>query len=522
MIIKTAIKRSPLHGYRKHGKIAKPFLFFFTLLLFACFSYQTVSARTVSIAVSKEPQTIDPQKYTEAGAETYIFPCYQRLVEFKEDTNEVKPSLALTWRVSDNGLLYTFVLREGASFSDGRKLDARAVYLSFDRAMRPGFTGRKYFPTLKAVSILGPNTIRFILSSPDPSFLKALASPAASIISSGVDEHAADYLDKHSLGSGEYRIEKWDPGKEIVLKTKFGGKGQALPYRFKGIIEPDSEKRLRLLINHKVQAAADLTPFEAEVLDENPMFLIRTASTFSYISLALNCGRPWTSVKDARKALAIALDYDALLARLGMNAAKRLYGPVPKGMEGSSPDLRKYEYSPEKATELLESTGLPEAPLLLLFDSNKPVHRDMAIFIGENLESFGLKVELLEKSGIELATALDKGRFDIFIETRRPIIASADSVLKSLYFSSNIGAKGNTAHYKNLVIDRFLKDADLTMDKRKRRSILNDVQNQTAEDAPYIFLFQLNKLYGLSMRFRDAVFHPMTPDVFPLGLNNNE
>ena len=273
----------------------KHFVLFFILLLIpltALIEAGAVRADVLSAVFPAEPESLDPHKSIDPGAWTYIYPCYQRLTALKDDSIKPVPSLAVTWRISDDGAMYTFVLKQGLSFSDGIPVNARAVRSSFQRAVNLGLVGKLYFPDLLDVQELGPYTVRFILKQPSSSFLRALAFAGSSIVSPSALEHPPDYLDRHTQGSGPYELKEWLPGEKISLTSR---RNQAITpsfKRFDALIEPESNKRMNMLADGRVRIAGGLAPDELNSVSTRSGLIVYRNTGFTSTFLAFNCQRP--------------------------------------------------------------------------------------------------------------------------------------------------------------------------------------------------------------------------------------
>ncbi len=139
------------------------------------------------------PKSLDPHAGPDPAAWPVIMAAYNRLMTFEPGTAKPVPALARQIRVSSSGLIYTFILNEGATFSDGSPVNSEAALFSFDRLMSSE-VGRLYYPHLHRLEVIGPYTFSLILRRPWPPFLASLALPQASLISPGLRHKPPDYL----------------------------------------------------------------------------------------------------------------------------------------------------------------------------------------------------------------------------------------------------------------------------------------------------------------------------------------
>ncbi|MDY6851131.1 MAG: ABC transporter substrate-binding protein [Thermodesulfobacteriota bacterium] len=502
-----------------NGKMAawtqKAGVCFLTLSILLCLTCVTAPAKTITIAVPVEPGSLDPHRGQEPASWAFTYPCYQRLTSFKPDSSQIEPSLALTWRISGDGRLYTFVLKKGQTFSDGRTVNAKAVCFSFRRVMGLGLAGSVYFPFLRDVEVLGPYTVRFTLSRPFAPFLVSLAANAASIVSPGLSGLPRGYLDRQTLGSGLYRVSSWEPGRKIALKARPGLRSRPKIEAFTAVFEPDSAKRLDMLRRGQVQIAEELGPAEYAALQADPALKQFSAPAFSCEYITVNCRRPWLTQVRARRALALAIDYDGLLESLPAGSAERLGGPLPRGVWSRRTDLKGYEHDPEKAAQILKETGRPKQSLVLAYTLERPWRSLTAARIKKDLEKLGLKVKPLKLEGKEFDRVLEKGEFDLAICSWRPNIADPYVFLSHWLFSP---VKGNQQiFYQNRESVRLLEKAMALIDRKQRPALYGRIQEALVSDSPYLFLFQINQRFGLSKQVKGFSGHPALEHVYPLN-----
>ena len=474
----------------------------------------SASAKELVVALPAAPETLDPHRTLDPAATPFIAPCYQRLTEFKEG-GEVKPSLAVTWRVSQDERLYTFVLEEGAKFSDGRAVDAQAVFWSFDRLMRLGLVGPVLFPELADIEVIGPRTVRFILHRPQPWFLAALASPSASIVSPGLADLPPGQMDRHSLGGGVYRIDSAAPS-AITLALRRDSQIKPAFDRVRYVIEPDPARRLKLLKDGEVQIAFALSPENLEEVRQDERLNALTPETMTTGLAAFNCRRPWLTNVEVRRALARAVDYQALLQAIRPDLAVRLFSPVPVGLWGRSSDIRRHDYNPEEAKKQLAALGPPPGPLKILHDGTDDGQRRAAERIGEAFEAVGLKVESAVLSGEALRRALTAGEFDLALAGRRPLVAHPGWVLTRWLASDRFGPEANLAFYAKPEVDAWLAEAETAVERKTLLGLYAKLQAAAAEDAPYLYLYQTKAFIGAVKTLGDFTVSPAMPEALPL------
>jgi len=155
------------------------------------------------VGLVAEPVNLDPAQVTDLNSNRVGRRVVETLVTFPEESTQIVPGLAESWTVSKDGLQYTFKLRKGVTFHDGTPFDAEAVKFSIERQINPEHPAAKlgkypfanyFFGNVKAVEVVDPLTVQFVLKEPRASFLAVLTAGAASIVSpTAVKKFGADY-----------------------------------------------------------------------------------------------------------------------------------------------------------------------------------------------------------------------------------------------------------------------------------------------------------------------------------------
>ncbi|MFH1138147.1 MAG: ABC transporter substrate-binding protein [Pseudomonadota bacterium] len=493
------------------------------LALGACWAGLTVgpawAAEVLTAVFPTAPTTLDPHRAVDFSSWTFIHPCYQRLTAFKGQTTEVVPALAATWRVSDDGLLYTFVLNQDQVFADGRPVDAQAVKFSFDRALELGTVGPLFFPELVRTAVLGPHTIRFFLSRPSLFFPQALASVPASIVGPGVLDQPPDYLDRRSLGSGEYLVEEFEPNRKITLALRPEA-AYTLPIsRFEVLFEPDPQKELDLLVRGEVFLAAGLQSSQKAELEANDILAAPDLPGLTAEVIFINRRRPWLDRLEARRALGLSLDYQALRDFLSPRAKLGSNGPVPWGLpgvrQGSGVILRDLALAREK---LAAAPPLPKQAPRLLVDAAEKWRAAEAELLRQFLKEIKVNVKITLLSPTDFKEALQREDFDLALTSIRPRTADPEAILASwLDIPGQVRAPGAGPGDAPEALALFQASAS-DRDKKSLIRRLGQVQEKLNDRVPALFLFQYGPFYGISKRLQRLEVNPMTPEVLPLAL----
>ncbi|MBX6723226.1 MAG: hypothetical protein IRY92_08310, partial [Dactylosporangium sp.] len=233
-----------------------------------------------TIAISEDPDTLDPQK-TAAAVTGGIFRYVGDTLVTKDFDKNIVPSLATKYEVSDDGLVWTFEIREGVMFHDGTPADAAAIKASFERALAPetaspiasGLLG-----PVDTISVEG-STLRVTLKEPFAIFLDNMTDPRSAPISVAAAEQAGDQFGRKPIATGPWKVAEWQSGTQIVLERNPDyAWGPAFLHDGAAYID-------RLVYRIMPEPATAMTAFEAGEVDQvsiNPPDVERIESSGKY------------------------------------------------------------------------------------------------------------------------------------------------------------------------------------------------------------------------------------------------
>lgn len=300
---------------------------------------------------------------------------YDTLITFPdEDASELLPQLATEWSVSDDGLSYTFTLRDDVTFVSGNSLTADDVVFSFMRLMNVQGNPSFLADNIAGVVANEDGTVTISLESADPAFLSLLPNYAFAITDSqaimaeggSMEEGAAEsdtaeaYLNGTSAGTGPYILESWDPQVETVLVRNPNYYGDQ-PYFDRVIIVNIAEAATQqiTLENGDIDLALDLSSDQIAGLPEDGITIFETTSNITHFILMNNDAELGGPVSDPTVQLAIryALDYEGYQALWG--------GSVPAtnlafGLAGYLGEEAAFTRDLDQARALLAEAGYPD------------------------------------------------------------------------------------------------------------------------------------------------------------------
>lgn len=487
-------------------------------------SANAVSSDTLVVAISSDQGTLDPAVTMDNSAWAITYYTYQRLVEYDGATSEVKPGLAKEWKVSDDGLNWTFTLQDGNTFADGTPVTADAVKFSFDRILNIKKGPYDVFSVIKEVKVDSPTSVTFVLSKNFPPFLSTLAANYGSIVNPKVKEKEQNgdlgqaFLASNTMGSGAYELSEWKKGEYFKLTANPKAKAQpALKTVYFKIIPDATAQRLQLE-QGEVDIAEGIPVEQLKSVKESPEIdLIQKPSLFvDIVYLNTSKGNPALKNPKVRQALSYAIDYDALTNSVQEGFATQMRGPIPQGMWGHDDNAMQYKHDVEKAKALLAEAGTSNLTLDLLYSDNKAWWETEALTIQAFLADVGVKVNLKKIAYATAREMIDKGEFDLCLGVWSPDFADPFMFMNYWFDSNNFGLAGNRAFYKNDKVDQLVRQAATTNNKDERTKLYQEAQKIVIDDAPYIYLYQKDYIVPISKKLKGFVYNPMLENMYNL------
>lgn len=426
---------------------------------------------TMVLGTCCEPNSLDPATMGPTQTEGYaINAAYEGLTRYSRE-GEIIPRLATEWEISDDGLVYTFHLREGVTFHDGTEFNAEAVKVSFERHKDMGLGGLTFvLDPLSEITVIDDHTVEMTLSEPDLQFWLGL--PHIKIISpTALEENrqdgdwAEDFFRDNAVGTGPYQVVRWDRGRQtdFVAYDDYW-KGWEGPHITNFTIRYGLDYSTRLL---------QLEEGEIHMIDWAGLSDVRRAATNEEIRL--NYGEPLQGFYHflkhdgpladvrVRRALMYAFPYQDMIDVMG-GFATPMTSAVPENMTGYCETFEPVQ-DMEKARELLAEAGYPdgfEMPLTQAYRHANEPRRLAAQLFQETLAELGIEVVLED---IPWGTFVEAQRnFDTAYDMSSHWVASsipyAGDMLFRLDHSSLIGTgAGNWAWYDNPDFDALLAEA---------------------------------------------------------------
>lgn len=500
---------------------------------------QTPAAEQVLIfARGGDSVSLDFSSVTDGESSRVTKQIYETLIEFDADSFDLGPGLATEWDVDEDGLVYTFKLREGVKFHDGTDFNAEAVKINFERWADPehpfafkeeGYTysvygqqfgGYKGDPghVIEEINVLGDYEIQFVLNNQLGSFLQNMGMTYFAITSPAALEEHGSRINENPVGTGPFKFVSWTRDDTIVLEKFEDYWQEGLPKLDRVIFKviPDNSARLTALRSGEVDLIDGLNPDDLPTIEADGSLALfdRAPNNIGYLGFQVE-KEPFNN-KLVRQAINHAINKEDLIFALYGGRAEAAKNPFPPGYLGYNDAITPYDYNPERAKELLAEAGYPDGFEFDLW--TMPVARPYmpdperaAEALQADLAQIGVKANIVT---MEWATYLEKtalGEQEMYMLGWSGVNGDPDYFLSNLLHSSAIGG-GNRSFYSNPEVDALLDEAKTTHDPEVRAELYKKAQEIIHEDAPKVNLVHSIPSVAGSARVKNYVAHPSTSE----------
>ena len=464
-----------------------------------------------------EPDSLHPIRSTDAYAKIIHDHVLDSFLKRNLETFKWDPHLAEKWTVSEDGKTFTFTLRKGVTWHDGKPLTAQDVVFSFNAYKDPSFGGARfvsYFEHIESATILDEHRVQFKASKIYIGNLETIGETMR-IIPEHIYKDKEKKLNNTLIGSGPYKLKRYDKSKQLILEQNQDWWGRTVKnnlHQIKTIvfkfIENENDQLIRMaagdldflrLSSESYYKKTDKAPWGDTVLKKK----IKNKAPAGYSFIAWNLKNPLFQDKKVRKALVYLANRKLMNEKFQYSQAKLATGPWYLWNEYADPSVSPIPFDPEQARKLLKEAGWKDTDkngvLDKVINNQKSEFRFTLIFPNKDLEKyFTLYQQDLKKSGIIMSLRFMDWQAFIKKMTEKQFTAvslawrtyTTDVDPKQIWHSESAMEKGsNFISYSNPQVDQLIDSARTEMNKEKRIPILRQVYRIIADDAPYLFLF---------------------------------
>lgn len=443
------------------------------------------------------------------------------------------PDLATKWETSDDELEWTFYLRDDVLWHDGEKFTAEDVAYTFNEIVlnkELGANNSSYFQKVKEVQVVDDFTVKFIMESAVaalPAYLSFNTEIIPKHIFEGKDPWELTSFNKENpVGTGAFKLKSYTSGQSVILERNedfYGEQALLDEVEYKVLSDVNTHVAQILSGELSIFALDDLASIDR--INQSDSVSVYGRETPRFFWLIVNHELEKYQDKRVKQAILHAIDrqniIDTVLKGYGTIADA---GIAPALGEYYTDDVKRYEYDPERAKELLAEAGWTDTDGDGIVDKDgEPFTIDFEVGIQGDLEAVSQMVQqYLVKVGLDVKLNVMEWNAmiqDVVVNRDYEMSLNwwrypADPDLSAYMHSDNV--KGNNIpHYKNPELDKLLDEGAQTSDVEKRKEIYIEAQKLMAEELPYIFLWypqeaqvRIDKLKGVpDLAFGDALHY---------------
>jgi peptide/nickel transport system substrate-binding protein len=454
------------------------------------------SGNRLVVAQGADPATLDPLLQTglvEASVYGNIFEPLLRL----DREGQLTPALAESFRSLDSQA-WEFKLRSGVTFHNGEPFDSASVRATIERMLDPanGSPIRSQLAAIERVETPNAQTAIVVTRQPFAPLLAELTGlmmlPPRLLAEAGPET-----ISRQPVGTGPFRFVEWIKNERLALEANpsyWRGAPSVRQVVFRAI--PESAARITALRNGEADLSTNIPPHLAASLEKEGLRIVRRPG-IQTLYVRLHARKPPLEDVRVRRALALAIDVDQVIATVYGGHARRVNGPYPPEVFGYDTSAPAVPYDPDRARLLLREAGLDGGFSLTMQTprGRYPGDDQIAEILAGYFARIGVRVETQVLEWGAYLAALQAGRGEhLFLLAGTNRTFDPHFTITRLYAnSSSFGLH----YYGNQRIDGLASEAAATLDPTRRRALYTQILTILRDDTPAIWLAQLDDVYAL-------------------------
>jgi peptide/nickel transport system substrate-binding protein len=480
-----------------------------------------------------------PYQTTDTASSGYQAMVYSgALLRLDENTLEYIPNMAESYSISEDGLTFTFNLRQGMKWSDGQPITAHDYKWTYDQVTNPdnGFPYLSQLDFISSYEALDDYTLEIKIDeiyAPALGQMSGLITPLPKHVWENLDwsdPETNPEINSPSVVSGPYKLVEWKRDQFVIFEANENYWYHGAPNIERQVLEivPDQDIAYQKMKSGETDTGP-ITPenlAEARQLDNVTVYeWWPAAARWSYVGLNMREGFPTHDI-NVRHGLNYAIDKQLLTDEVMLGQAKRLCSVFPETSWVYNPDVPCYEYDLDKALEAFAEAGYTfeggklldengeQLKLKLIYGPNTSQTLELiAVAVQDNLREVGIEVEIqaLEWSSFLETKNKEGSDWDMYLGTWQSTIEP--HIMYTIWAEESI-PQLNSVAYVNKDVEALFDEAGKTYDTEFRKEKYQEAQRIISEDAPYIFLFYNKSWSGQNNRIQG-----IEPSALGIGWN---
>jgi dipeptide transport system substrate-binding protein len=509
------------------------------------FALNALAVKTFVYCSEGSPSAFNPQLATDGttfNASSHTM--YNTLVEFKAGSTVVEPSLAESWKVSKDGMTYTFKLRKGVKFHSNdkfkptRDFNADDVIWTFNRQRLPDhpyakisggnyeyFQGMEMGKIIKDIKKIDDYTVEFTLNQKEAPFIANMAMDFASILSAEYADmmlkaKTPELVDTAPIGTGPFVFKSY--AKDTIIRYTAHEqywKGKPFIENLIFAITPDAAVRYQKLKAGECQFVAEPAPQDIDGMKANPKIKVLDMEGLNVGYLAFNTEKAPYNKKEVREAINYALNRKSYLEAIYLNRASLAKNPIPPTIWSYNKSIKDFDYNPEKAKQLLKKAGFEkgfEAEMWTLPVSRpyNPSGKKMGELMQADLAKVGIKVKLISYDWPTYLEKSKKGEHQMIQLGWTGDNGDPDNFFNVLLGCTSVQAGSNVARWCYKPFNDLIQQAKQTPDIAKRTSLYMKAQVIFKQEAPWATIAHARVYRAMASGVTGYKIHPFGTEQF--------
>ena len=467
-----------------------------------------------------DPPTLDPHLMGDVTSSVIGGEVFGGLVTLSLDYQPVL-DLAETCSISEDGLVYTFVLRENAKFHDGKPVTAQDVKWSIERAADPdtlSHTAETYLGDIvgakdklegladevSGVRVVDDRTIEFTIDAPKSYFLAKLTYPTAYVVDPEQVNDDGSWLDQPN-GTGPFKLATYEIGELIVLERNEN-------YH----LGPPHIESVQMILSggsamimyendeiHLTGVGLDDLPRLLDPSDALHPQLHRSPQDFDVFYIGLNVAEPPFDDANVRQALNYAIDLQSIAENVLDGRVSPATGVIPPGFPSYTENLRSYHFNPDLARELMQeskyadalaSGDFPRITLTISGSFGAAIPTYLEVILEQWRQELGIEVEIQQTEWATFLQDVNDKKYQMFSLGWIADYPDPQNFLDVLLHSES---QSNHTNFANPEVDRLLEEARTERDRGRRFELYNQIEQMILDDAPWVWTWFSGEGYAL-------------------------